>query len=167
LGFASYSYVWSRVNAGYELERTVWSEEDFASMGWHDCWIHALSFTAAGELVFDLDYILELVESEQGETYYRFWISPATLIVRDVDEVVFDLDAEWTGWQIFDFSREEKSGKKQLWKLECIEGVISFRAEGFEQFVRSAPILCDEQKLDLDEREGISFSQQYENGGSD
>ena len=76
----------------YELEKWVWTEEDFERMGWHDSRIYALAFSPETfELLLDIDYIFQWINPEPGETFYKFWVAPATLIFENVSDVDFDI----------------------------------------------------------------------------
>lgn len=46
--------------------------------------------TTRFKLLFDIDYIFKWVGPEE-DGYYRFWISPATLIFENVYDVNIDL----------------------------------------------------------------------------
>jgi hypothetical protein len=65
------------------LTKTVWTDADFESMGWHDNAIHAFACEPAlpypGRLLVDLDYIVEWVNPVAPETRFSFWVCPATL----------------------------------------------------------------------------------------
>src|SRR4051812_16698612 len=77
----------------YELEKWIWTEADFEQMGWHDARVHAVSFVRDEfEIVFDLDYILEWVHPTAGETYFKFWVAPVTLVF----EKVYDIEMEFS-----------------------------------------------------------------------
>jgi hypothetical protein len=43
------------------------------------------------------------------------------------------------------------------WRLDLNEGEITFRAYGFKQFVRKAPIHTESQSLSIEERGGLEF----------
>ncbi len=60
----------------YQVEKWVWAEADFARMGWHDSQIHAFPFSPETfELLLGIDYILEWLQPDSGETYFKFWVS--------------------------------------------------------------------------------------------
>ena len=50
----------------YKLEKTVWSEHDFETMGWHDATIWAMvADTEKYEYAIDLDYIFKWVHPKK------------------------------------------------------------------------------------------------------
>ena len=75
----------------YTPEKWLWTDADFEQMGWHDVHIHGFAF-GAYTLTFDIDYTFRWVDPAPGETYYRFWLSPATLVFDDVSDVQLDLE---------------------------------------------------------------------------
>ena len=88
-----------------DLEQWVWSDADFERMGWHDAQIHAIGWSQpSGELLLDLDYILEWVGPCGAEDSYQFWTAPATLVFRDVTELSIDL-RPWPSFDILDLER--------------------------------------------------------------
>ena len=150
----------------YLLEKIVWSDDDFAAMGWHDAQIHAVSFVPdSGELVFDLDYILKWVEQGAAEPF-RFWVAPATLVFKNVfgmegclgfhqgmpeTPTILDITQSTTE------PSELRTLHKWAYLIEFDEGELTFNAHGFRQFFRRHPVLCDSQQLGSEERGGISF----------
>lgn len=148
------------------LDRWIWMEADFEDMGWHDCRIHAITASPdTFELLLDLDYILAWVEPSQGQQNYQFWVSPATLVFENVydleifsDGLAFEIDLIARGQ-----ARRPKNGdhirraEEWRWEIGCHDGEINFWSVGFQQYIRSAPVLSDKQALDLDTRGGVSF----------
>ena len=71
----------------------VWTDEQFDEMSWHDNCVHALRIVegihGAGELILDLDYILEWIEAEES---FRFRILSVTLKFREVTDLRISLD---------------------------------------------------------------------------
>ncbi|MEQ8198297.1 MAG: hypothetical protein ABRQ27_09870, partial [Clostridiaceae bacterium] len=60
----------------FNVEKWVWTTNDFEKMGWHDCKIHAMAFDELNfKILFDIDYIFKWVEPGEDERYH-FWISP-------------------------------------------------------------------------------------------
>lgn len=45
----------------YQLEKYLWTEEDFNQMGWHDSNIYAIAFGENFEFKLDIDYIFQWV----------------------------------------------------------------------------------------------------------
>jgi hypothetical protein len=152
---------------GYALEKWVWTEEDFERMGWHDALVHALSFQPdTWEFLLDLDYILEWVDPAPGESGYRFWSAPATLVFSDVSNLKVEL-TPFPAFEIADISRSDPqatdgredtpSSVHWVWTLEFHNGQITFRSSGFTQWYRRMPTHNSTQSLSLEERGGMSF----------
>ena len=65
----------------YELEKPVWTQDDFEKMGWHDAKVWGmLANTEEYELLFDLDYIFKWVHptgDEKGCVIQSHdWVNP-------------------------------------------------------------------------------------------
>jgi hypothetical protein len=152
----------------FVLEKPLWTEADFEKMGWHDVVIHGLSFNPPQyELLFDIDYIFAWIDPEPPSKYYSFWISPATLVFRNVYDFRAEIGAS-LGLQLQSIERGKErqprnvayiNDKKEWeWTLDANEGQISFYSTGFIQFTRSIPRHWKKaQSLTLEERGGVSF----------
>jgi hypothetical protein len=67
------------------LDKTVWTDQDFDHMGWHDVRIHSMAFRLdAFELYFDIDYPFAWVDPEPPSNSYTFWVSPCTWVFSNV-----------------------------------------------------------------------------------
>lgn len=153
----------------YTLEKWRWTHEDFERMGWHDAPVHAMTWLPETyEYALDIDYILKWVHPGPGETYFSFWIAPATLVFENVSSVQLDLES-YGGITILDVVREDERptreafegpGVEWLWTLDCLGGSIQVRATGYRQTIRRAPMYHGAQRISLAERGGISFSEQ-------
>jgi len=151
----------------YNFDRVLFTEDDFDAMSWHDNPIHAIAFGPGDyELSLDIDYIFKWEQPLPGEKGYRFWISPATLVFENV----YDLQVNqpypyYAGLTITGVLREEMEkergwpANKKVWKwtLGCLESGWMFSATGYRQFIRKPPILFNEQRYDIEERQGYSF----------
>ena len=145
----------------YQLEKALLTNADFDVMGWHDCPIHAISFDSDSKMSFDIDYIFEWVRKE-NQSYFKFWIAPCTLMFEYVYEI--ELMSGNLPIVILGISRTA-SGTPEIngdavydWLIETTSGEISFKSNGFKQYVRQAPILINDQEIDKEARGGISFS---------
>lgn len=150
----------------YELEKWVWTEDDFDAMDWHDCRIYALAFHSQFEFVLDIDYIFEWVCPAAGDTHFNFWVSPATLAFENAFDLEISLAPYLEGIDINEIRREEapcpenadtdanQTGWK--WIIDCQEGEITFRSAGYQQFIRSTPSFSSFQQLGR-EIQGVSF----------
>lgn len=142
----------------------VWTDEQFDEMSWHDNCVHGLRIVegthGTGELILDLDYILEWIESEDG---FRFRILPVTLKFREVTDLRIFLDYATPMIALGPFSihaierkfEQRERYAAQVWKLliNSPVGEISFESRGFEQRGVGAPRLGGGQWLSPEERE--------------
>lgn len=151
------------------LEKYEWNTSDFERMGWHDATIYAVAFESERyEVSLDVDYIFEWVQPSSGEDFFRFWVSPCTIVFHNVYD--FELDGPWPGsaFQIDGVRRENARRPRNAdhigadnewqWTIEGHHGGISFWSTGFVQHVRRAPALVAAQALDLVARGGVSFA---------
>ena len=151
----------------YHLEKVAWTDADFANMSWHDCSIHAFSLNDSYELLLDIDYIFKWVTAGKR---FKFWMSPCTLIFKNVYELEFDsywklpiIDSiEWSNPQ--KPKNAEYTGRdiEYDWNIGMVSGAMSFKSVGFDLHVRKQPILIREQKLTIEQRGDISFGKTYE-----
>ncbi|MBM7870716.1 hypothetical protein JOC70_002210 [Clostridium pascui] len=150
----------------YNLEKWAWTTDDFEQMIWHDCKIHAIAFDEFNfKLLFDIDYIFKWVGPDENG-YYRFWISPATLIFENVYDIDINL-SYGLGTIIEDIVRTNPSKprnnnyiKKNIeweWIIETTNGQISFKSIGYTQHIRKAPEYKKNQEIQFEERGGYSF----------
>ena len=142
----------------------AWSDQHFEEMSWHDNAVHALRIVegvhGAGELVLDLDYILEWVKCEGGKCEFR--IVPATLTFKGVTNLRISLDYATPTAALGPFSihaierRTERRARyeAQLWKIliNWPVGEISFEALGFEQRSTGDPVHSAAMFLNPSER---------------
>lgn len=153
----------------FPLTKWVWTDADFAEMGWHDATVHAVaSIPETFELLFDIDYILQWRAPAPSEENFTFWIAPATLIFEHVAEIDFQLQSSNGEFSIQDIHRLDERvtpNRKMtswLWVIEGNEGSIRFRAGGYKQYFRTQPILVSSQRLLYTQRNGLSFKRGQE-----
>ncbi|MDQ6785521.1 MAG: hypothetical protein M3033_01695 [Acidobacteriota bacterium] len=150
----------------YKVEKWIWTDADFEQMNWHDTRVYAVAFAAdAYEIIFDIDYIFEWIHPTKGETYFRFWIAPATLVFENVYDIEMNLSE--TDFELDFVERKEPRKPKNaefinretewLWLLEAQRGSIGFHSAGYKQYIRKNPVFGQAQSLEMDERGGISF----------
>lgn len=134
-------------------------------MSWHDNHVHALRIVegrhGAGELLLDLDYIVEWVKGDDG---MRFRIVPATLRFTQVTHLRIALDyatpsAALVPFSIHAIERRDEVRERyvaQVWKIAVNwpVGQITFEAEGFEQRSTGEAVLSDLQVLSPAQRHG-------------
>ncbi|ATI03453.1 MULTISPECIES: hypothetical protein [Cycloclasticus] len=151
----------------YELEKAVWSEQDFQVMGWHDGTVWSMTANSEDfEFLLDLDYIFKWVDPKENETYYKFWVSPVTMVFENAHDVVIDIESQQGNIEIAELVMEEPrlspNGRftQHTYRFECQEGAISIVATGFKMYVRQNPKLVEVQSLGLNERNGINFGRE-------
>jgi hypothetical protein len=152
------------------LEKAVWTDGDFDTMGWHDARVHAIAFHEDehnAELLLDLDYIVRWTDPEPPAEYFSFRVAPATLVFGNVWDLDGELGAAWTRTllQIENIHRHDPENDRQRgsglqpWVIEWSQGhELTLLASGFRQHFRRRPAHAG-QWLELDERGGISFDQ--------
>lgn len=155
----------------YKLEKSIWTEQDFPVMGWHDGLIYGLAYdvnrdeTWKNELYFDIDYIFQWVDPQPPSSHFTFWTAPCTLIFKNYYDLKIDLDASYTNiLEIDNITLVEKLENEHnhkiyySWDIKLQSGLISLKSESYTQIVRNKPVYLKSQWLNLEERGGISFS---------
>jgi hypothetical protein len=146
------------------MTEQVWTDDRFEEMSWHDNHVHGLRIIenndGSGELVLDIDHIVEWVEG--SDSAFRFRISPATLTFHHVMFLRISLDyatptAAFTPFSISGIERRLEPRERYVAKLWTIPinwpaGELTFEARGFTQRSRREPVLYDGQCLTQDLR---------------
>jgi hypothetical protein len=156
---------------GFQLDKWVWTDNDFDDMAWHDCSVYSIAFCSDEySIAFDIDYIFEWIHSEQDEKYFKFWIVPATLVFDNIYNLCFDISSYNGALEIDTITRENPlkpnnasyvhNKDEWTWRIECQQGTISFQSIGYKMYVKMPPILSNQQKIALDKRGGINFSKE-------
>lgn len=139
----------------YELEKRLWSDENFEQMGWHDCLIYKIRVTENVEL--DLDYILKWNEPELEGFSFTFWVAPATLVFRQVKNFTCELDTSFhDAVEIQDIKRQ-MTENGLLWTIATHQGDFQFFSEGYRQYIRQDPFFEFGQNISFTERGGFSL----------
>lgn len=154
------------MSTGPAVAKTVWTDADFDTMGWHDNAVHAVALQPApahpGRLLLDLDYIIEGVAPEPPATTFSFWICPATLVFDRAWDLTTDINLQGWSFQLF-LDAIERSGPDERgffdWTLTGDHFTIGLSAPGFTQYLRHAPIHTPGCWLSVDDKEGFSFDQ--------
>lgn len=132
-------------------------------MSWHDNHVHGLKIVegvhGSGELVLDIDYILEWLPNGSG---YKFRIVPALLTFREVFALRMSLDyaaptAAFGPFSIHSIERRKEQRERyvaQIWKISINwpAGAVDFEATGFEQRAVGLSVLSNGQCLRPAER---------------
>lgn len=145
----------------YHLDKWVWTNDDFDEMGWHDSLIYA--FKVDKDLYFDLDYIFEWVEPQQG-LWFSFWIAPCTLIFETPRKFSFNFEnKDFDNYlEISDVYRQINQNNETEWRIETNVGDILIEAENFRQIVRRLPTKQPGQHIIPEERGEISFATSFD-----
>ena len=135
----------------YNLDKWVWTNDDFGVMGWHDSLIYA--FKVDQDLYFDIDYIFKWVQPNQDH-WFSFWVAPCTLIFETPHKFTLNLESNETynHIEIADLHRQINQKGKTEWFIETHIGNIMIEAETFKQFVRRPPTLQAGQQIIPEER---------------
>jgi len=146
-----------------------WNESHFDELSWHDNHVHGFWIRAgqhgAGELILDLDFIVEWLRP--GDGALRFRVAPATLTFHDVYDLVVNLDypsvqAGIEPFSIKDIEREPyvfpggASGFRWRIPVNWPAGSITFVGRRFTQVLRSEPVETETQHLPASQRVPIS-----------
>ncbi|WP_456846797.1 hypothetical protein [Cellulomonas sp. P5_C6] len=149
------------------LSRAVWTERDFAQLGWHDATIWAFDVRRADysdldarawptdRVVLDLDYITRWVQPSRGRQHFTFWVAPCTLVFAGVTELVLDVRPG----RIEDLEITDIHAVDGGWHVEGHGIDMKIAATGFTQTFRRIPVHIEGQSLDLAARGGYSYSE--------
>jgi hypothetical protein len=140
---------------------SVWKDDDFESLCWHDNRIHGISFICPDEgyeydLVLDIDYIVEWVKKPGGQL--KFAVAPANLVFHQVGKLLIEARLVYREVpQIDRIDRKDVSpaaGPKTyqysifLHSLSGATNRIIVESAAFEQKLRKSPVLQDSQWLE-------------------
>ena len=151
----------------YELEKPVWTQENFKVMGWHDSKVWgALANTDEWEFLLDLDYIFKWVHPRGDIDYFKFWVAPVTMVFEYAYDVRLDIESVQGVIEIADLYMENpcktKNGQftEYTFRFDCQEGEIALNATGYKMYVRQKPKLLQGQHLEFAERGGVNFGRE-------
>ena len=151
----------------YQLEKPIWTDQDFKVMGWHDAKIWGvLANPSEWEFLVDLDYIFKWVHPKANETYFKFWVAPVTMVFENAYNIRIDIESQQGDIEVADLHMEDPRKTKNdaftesTFRFECQEGEISINATGFKMYVRQSPKLINGQNFDYSERGGINFGRE-------
>jgi hypothetical protein len=146
------------------MQLQVWTDADFERMSWHDNHFHGIRFVEGqngeGELVLDIDYILEWQKAEGTEFLFR--VQPATLVFHGVmfPRIAIDYAATTAAFGPFMIDGIERRVEKRerhearMWRLPVSwpGGQIEFEARGFTQRAEGQPLVSSSQLLSAERR---------------
>lgn len=144
----------------YDLEKRIWTDADFEQMSWNDCMIYKMR--VSGDLVLDIDYILQWNQPDVEGLPFTFWIAPATLVFKHVQNLILEIDTTFTeAYEIEDIEkRVTETGI--TWTIITQRGYIEFTSEGYEQFIRQEPFFQFGQLIPYIDRHGVSLERTTE-----
>jgi hypothetical protein len=122
-------------------------------MGWHDCYIYKVRL--ANDLELDIDYILQWNKPDLEGLPFTFWIVPATLVFKSVQNLAFDFEIGLAN--AFEIEDIERSENESHWTIITQQGDIQFNSEGYEQYIRQEPFFEFGQTISFIKRGGYSL----------
>ncbi|WP_444918337.1 hypothetical protein [Microbulbifer sp. JMSA003] len=117
--------------------------------------------------MIDLDYIFQWIHPREGETYFKFWVAPVTMVFENAYNILLDVESRQGELEVADLhmvnERKTKNGRfdEYDFRFDCQEGEFKISATGFKMYVRKAPILQGGKALNYKLRGGIDFSREY------
>jgi hypothetical protein len=147
----------------FQLQKPIWTADDFEVMDWHDSRVWAMvADEEKFEFAMDLDYIFKWVHPGPGETYFKFWVAPVTMVFENAYDISIEINSSQGRIQVDHLHCEDAKPTPNgalidyLYRFECQEGELSLRATGYRLYVRAAPRLTQRQCFALEDRGGIS-----------
>lgn len=143
--------------------------DNFEKFNWHDNAIHGFRIVegadgCSGELILDIDFIVEWLLPESPNNAFMFRVAPADLTFHDVTNLVISIDyasstAAFQPMAIHEIHREivtyPNGYSSFAWKIAINwprNSTISFHSNGFTQVMRKPPLTSDVQHLSPAER---------------
>jgi len=133
-------------------------------MGWHDNYIHAISFDPENySFSLDIDYIHKWIMVD-GDNNFEFAISPAKLTFNNISNLKLSVDFSGCLPEMsidrIEMKNERPTANKKLSEYDFLivlnwpenGGEMSFSATGFVQRSLAAAALYEEQKIPAEER---------------
>ncbi|MGB8191521.1 MAG: hypothetical protein WCF67_06355, partial [Chitinophagaceae bacterium] len=108
-------------------------------------------------LELDIDYILQWNKPDLEGLPFTFWVAPATLVFKRIQNLRFELSPGFNNYfEISDIERTKGPDGYQ-WTIITQEGDLQFTCDGFEQFIRQDPFFQFGQTISFIERNGYSL----------
>jgi hypothetical protein len=156
-------------SATFIPSKSLWTQDDFEQMCWHDNRLHGIDFVDdfephEHEIRFDIDYLFKWVGHGGEEGPSGFWIAPSTLVFPG-SSINLSIDGNLFGTWIMGIERypctEQRYGAvKWTWEMSLnTGGTIIVRSDTYTQYTRQYPrfLPTPRQCLETGERGGISF----------
>jgi len=154
----------------FELDKSIWTHDDYEEMGWHDANIYGLTIEKnkdnwTSDFLLDIDYIFKWVHPSPPLQTFTFWVAPCTLIFKECFDLHIDFKTDGGSLDLMEIADLYMKGKVEQetnrfvyeWGIELQQGFINLKSYGLEQIVRQKPQHVQGQALSLDERGGINF----------
>ena len=143
--------------------------DSFEEFSWHDNAVHGLRVVegpdgCSGELVLDIDYIVEWLPPEETGSKFTFRIAPADLTFHEVTNLVASIDYASSTSALVPMSIHQihrdiitypNGATSFAWKVEMNwppNNFISFQSPGFTQMLRADPVASSAQRLSPEQR---------------
>jgi hypothetical protein len=156
----------------YILTKSLWTQDDFEQMGWHDSNIYGLTIQKSedswtADLLLDIDYIFNWVHPVPPAQSFTFWVAPCTLVFKECFDLKIDVATNLGCLDLLEIadlhlkSKTEQENNRFVyeWEIELQQGSINLTSCGLEMIVRQQPLHVEGQVLSLEERGGINFGQ--------
>ncbi|MBK8550757.1 MAG: hypothetical protein IPL53_06725 [Ignavibacteria bacterium] len=115
------------------LEKSIWTEQDFWDMRWHDACLHGWAIENKGDqesdLLLDIDYIFAWIPPVPPSTHFAYWIAPCTVVFTNVSSfhIYCDEDGYLDVMSISDIYMQQKPMKEMgisdyEWKIDLFNG---------------------------------------------
>ena len=111
------------------------------------------------KLELDIDYILQWNKPDIEGLPFTFWVAPATLIFKNINDIRFEIDTAFDEAVEIEDIELNKSDHKIQWTIITQQGDIEFTADGFTQWIRQDPFFQFGQTISYIERCGFSLEQ--------
>lgn len=116
-------------------------------LSWHDCGIHGVFFLAGNKISIDIDYIQKWMAPSEEETYYKFLLSPASLVFEDVFLFKSNVEFRNTDLSIDEIKFKDAAHGFCRYIIQCHQGTFEVVAKNAFLLIRSEPICSDTQRL--------------------
>jgi len=153
------------------IEKWVWTNEDFERMSFHDVRVVAIASRANDasgwnySLLLDIDWIVEWL-CDPVSRACKFAVAPSTMVFENVSNVRFSGQPRLGSILDLDTITRCENPKIQgatlstwRWRLVGHDAEVELDASGFKLYVRKPPVIIAEQQLDIAARGGISFEE--------
>lgn len=155
-----------------ELEKAIWTDDDFERLGWHDATVHGIGFVEGakpwlGQLMLDIDYIVEWIAPKPPSTALAFEVAPATLVFDEAVGINMEMAAEAVRFgvalQILRLHRSPAriaplAATHHDYRFEGSDFQLTLTAARFRLYFRSRPSPSTRQVLSAAERGLPSFA---------